>query len=330
MKKVTPKSPFHRSWSAAGLAMLVIIFVPLFANAVNGQSVSDGTPTGNQTAALISALSNLESRVADLATAYQNSRNGSLGTTADQTALADGMPQCLQSCRTALGSCLRSSGTASTSSPTARVSPSLATGATTGLDACRSRANDCINKCRPTPPPVVSCEDRCAVALGGCLLGAGTDATKLKDCRVQNQRCLIAACVGGAPSSATRVPSQICRDQCARDRAICQRAARFDTTALRGCDTTAQICLQQVCLTTDAAAPQTNTLLTPGVVAPSTSPTQGATAGQQVTINCENACTQTFNSCTTNAAGDAGIQQGCNTSYGDCRNQCLTLIGGGM
>src|SRR5262249_7537171 len=150
----------------AGIVLLLVMSVPMFVSAVNGQSI-DSSPLGTQTSVLVSALSALTDQIGSLKTDIQSLRQ-QLPSSAGSSMTGDASMQsastnhaescCLQACRTTMAACLAKQPTGA--------SRLLAVGQ---LDACRGPANDCINRCKPFPNPTVSCEDRCAVSLGACV-----------------------------------------------------------------------------------------------------------------------------------------------------------------
>ncbi|MEO5927272.1 MAG: hypothetical protein ABIO72_01080 [Patescibacteria group bacterium] len=323
------QNPFRKVVAAAGVMLILVMSVPMFADAVYGQAVPS-TPGVDQTSNLISALTSLSSQigllkndVASLRTqlaAGDGQRTGSSASAIDTT-----MADCLESCRNKLSVCLAKQPVSTLANPP--------------LDACRVGANNCMNACRPRPTTTIACEDRCAVALGGCVVQAGDDATKLNDCRIQNRKCVIAACRPHADSAApSRVPVSVCRDQCARDLAICSTAAAYDREELATCNAVAAKCLRDVCtgyevnstasflLNLPPSARGILDLSSPGL---SSSGETNTSPGQQITIDCENACTSRFNSCSAMSGSDATAQSVCNASFGTCRDDCRTAVGGG-
>jgi hypothetical protein len=320
------ENPFRKIITAAGVLLILVMSIPMFADAVYGQAVSDN-PIVDQTSNLISALTTLSNQVgllkSDITTlrtqlAAGNGQAGA-GPVIDST-----MADCLESCRTKLSVCLSRQQTS--------------TLANAPLDACRTSANTCMNACRPRTETTVGCEDRCAVALGACVIQAGSDSNKLTECRTQNRKCVIAACRPRADSGApSRVPVEICRDQCNRDVEICRTAAAFDREELAACNGVAAKCLRDVC--SGYEVPSTAPFLSSlppaalnilGASSGALSPSQTTVStDQQVIIDCENACTMQFGRCSASAGSDGNAQSVCNAAYGTCRDDCRTRVSGG-
>ncbi|MBI4138896.1 hypothetical protein HY479_01975 [Candidatus Uhrbacteria bacterium] len=280
----TPR-PFRQVINAAAIAMLLLVSVPMFAGAVQGQTISE---TGSSIKDLITALTALGKDITGL---REDIRALRAELAAPKPAAAPtqetgaGVPECLQSCRNQLAACLQEQQSLSvqrggispdllriitlpTPAPSAGIAgiptaPATTTAPppTTGLpplDRCRLSANDCLNRCRPKTTTGISCEDRCATALGGCIKEAGTDTTKLQNCRVENSRCLLAACTGKTPDPAAlrRLPLAACREQCVRDQRNCKAAAKYDEAQLKLCDELAERCLNSVCTESPEASPR--------------------------------------------------------------------------
>jgi hypothetical protein len=318
------ENPFRKVIAAAGVLLVLVMSVPMFADAVYGQSVPQNSAV-DQTSNLISALTALSTQIGLLKGDITSLRaQMATGTGAPGVApvVDASMADCLQSCRTKLSACL--------------AKQPISTLANAPLDACRSSANNCMNACHPRTDTAVGCEDRCAVALGACVIQAGSDGTKLADCRTQNRKCVIAACRPGADKAApSRVPADVCKDQCGRDLAICNKAAAFDREELAACAAVSAKCLRDVC--TGYEVPSTSPFLStlpPAAIniisgsvtaspAPSVTPTQTATA------ECENSCTAKYRSCSDEAGSNANVQVACNASYGQCREECRAAVGAG-
>lgn len=255
---LSPDNPFRKAWGIAGVAFILILSVPMFIDAARGQSV-DGSPLGTQTTALISALGSLGTQIDGLkndiaALRTQLASGTSQGVAASTASLGEGIPDCLQTCRARLSACLTNQAP----------SPAAIVAVTTPLDACRNQANDCINRCRPRTTTSISCEDRCAVSLGGCVAGAAGDSSKLDDCRTQNRRCLIAACRPNTDAAAQyRIPLAVCREQCTRDLDICRKGAKLDSKQLQTCEETARSCMNAICTSAYESGPPTLTLPEP-------------------------------------------------------------------
>ncbi|MFH1078090.1 MAG: hypothetical protein V1745_02290 [Patescibacteria group bacterium] len=333
--------PMRAIWSGVAVVLLLVFSVPMFVDAVEGQQVDASSST--QTTALIAALGMLGEQVQALRSEISSLGSSLSGTDTSETgtSLQEGMPECLQACRMTLASCL-SSDTAAARAPlriTTRISATPLIARLVPLDSCRSVANTCISQCRPRTVSAVECQDRCAVALGGCVDAAGTDTTKLADCRRSNQQCLIAACLQISPDQAAldRIPSTKCTDQCGRALRICRSGAAFDQAALDACDASANRCLTILCnapasrpvSSTDTETPSTDGA-TPATGAEGTvaAPTTAA-PGQAITVKCENACTASFLACRERNSSTPELLATCDKSYGNCREACLKAIGGG-
>ncbi|GEM_PF-2658579 len=150
----------------------------------------------------------------------------------------DGRSECLNDCRKALAQCKAKGGSA-TAKPSV-----LAVG---GLDQCLADANSCVTKCNDMPRPPISCQDRCAVALGGCLEYASlsSKANAVESCRTNNRTCLVKACKLKDENS---IPDDACPDQCKRMEAICKGgSASYSKDALALCDKLKGTCQSEVC-----------------------------------------------------------------------------------
>lgn len=315
-------------WSGIAVLLLLMLSVPIFAEAVDGQT-TDTSPLGIQTTALIAALGTLGEQVTSLQGDISSLR-GALSEPSDvgtDTSLADGMSECLQACRATLASCL-SSDTQGSASPLRimRLTPTPLLARLVPLDACRTEANTCMNRCRPRTPTNVACEDRCAVALGACADAAGTDTAKLADCRMSNQQCLLAACLQVAPDQASmdRVPAAKCADQCRRALGICMDGAKFDQAALDACVASSRVCLERLCVTPATRLPTGEAPApSPGRDVPSPTDGQGSTEASA----CETTCTKDFELCREKSAGNPDMLATCDVSYRTCRERCVTDAG---
>lgn len=332
---ISGENPFRKVIAAGGILLVLVMSVPMFADAVYGQSVPSNA-TVDQTSNLISALTMLSSQIGLLKNDVNSLRSqlaaggatrteaGGTGSVIDTT-----MADCLQSCRSKLAVCL-----------TRQASSSAANAP---LDACRSNANNCMNACRPRTETTIGCEDRCAVALGGCVVQAGDSAEKLTECRTKNRECVVAACRPRADRDApSRVPVEICRDQCNRDAAICQKAAAYDREELAVCAAVAQRCLTNVCnsyevrstapftLNISGSAASLLNIASPALGGTSTGSVQTNTApNQQATVACESSCTSMFQGCSAQAGRVESAQATCTSNYGICRDNCRAAVGGG-
>jgi len=319
-------------WSGIAVLLLLVLSIPMFVGAVQGQSV-DTSPLGSQTLSLISAFGQLGQQIDALKTEMQSLQSSltAVQQTTQATTLGAGIPECLYSCRTKLTQCLTVHPTSTSPLAVTHLLPSPLTTQLITLDACRTNANTCMNACKPLAAGTVSCEDKCAVALGGCIQAAGNDVTKLADCRKNDQQCLIAACQKNTPDAASmsRIPTAVCGDQCLRDLSICREGAALDQVQLDACDAAARTCQSVLCnLPTSSASVTSGS--TPGTPVGTTPSQSGSQApGQQITVNCENACTATFLACRQTNASSPNILATCDSGYGDCRNVCLQAIGGG-
>ncbi|MFA6447706.1 MAG: hypothetical protein WCW31_05685 [Patescibacteria group bacterium] len=120
-----------------------------------------------------------------------------------------------------------------------------------GMDPCLSQANECVTKCNYAPRPSVSCEDRCSVALGGCVEQAMSgkfskdQGAALEACRTNNRNCLVKAC---KYTDETKLPSDYCPDQCKRLDEICTAgSAKGNSSALATCDKLKTLCQDKLC-----------------------------------------------------------------------------------
>lgn len=315
------ENPFRKVIAAAGILLILVMSVPMFADAVYGQSVPS-TPGVDQTSNLISALTSLSTQIGLLKDDIGNLRGqlaagGSTRTTAS-AAIDTSMADCLQSCRNRLAICLsQQPATTATNAP---------------LDTCRGTANNCMNNCRPRTETTVGCEDRCAVALGACVVQAGTDSTKLTECRTKNRECVIAACRPRTDKNApSRVPVEICKDQCNRDNAICRKAAAYDREELAACDAITQKCLTDVCngYEVRSTAPFLSNLPKSAIEVvggpPSaflSTPTETPSTNTENT-ECTDTCDKNVRTCTAVAGSDAETLQKCQELDVSCRKNCL-------
>ncbi len=122
-----------------------------------------------------------------------------------------------------------------------------------GMDPCLSHTNECITKCNYAPRPSVSCEDRCSVALGGCVEQAAfgkfsalvNQSAALEVCRKNNRDCLVKACKF---TDETKLPSDYCPDQCKRLDEICTAgSAKNNSSALVACKKLKTMCQDELC-----------------------------------------------------------------------------------
>ncbi|MDF1497271.1 MAG: hypothetical protein P1P90_04375 [Patescibacteria group bacterium] len=122
-----------------------------------------------------------------------------------------------------------------------------------GLHPCLSQSSACITSCNDAPRAPVSCQDRCAVALGGCVESVvapkGTvvadEQAALDVCRMQNVECLINAC---NLSNEAAMPDTYCTDQCRRLNVICSTGStQYDVNAMELCKRMEQTCNQRLC-----------------------------------------------------------------------------------
>ncbi|MFA5935388.1 MAG: hypothetical protein WC787_00820 [Patescibacteria group bacterium] len=306
------ENPFRKVFAAAGVLLMLVLSIPMFSDAVYSQSVPQN-PLGDQTTALIGALTTLGSQIGLLKEDIVKLRtqlSGQTSTTAAAGAgtIDAGMADCLQSCRSRLAVCLTRQpvrGTASVNAP---------------LDACRTSANDCMNRCKPRPVDTVTCEDRCAVALGGCVVQAGSSATKLDECRIQNRKCVVASCRPRTDTGASeRVPSDICRDQCRRDTEICKKAAAYDKDELLACESVGRKCLNEVCANYEAPSLSAGQILSQPI---QQLPLGGSETPVSKTVSCTEDCTTSFGACRNAAGRDTAAVQTCEETLGSCQKTC--------
>lgn len=161
----------------------------------------------------------------------------------------EGRAECLNDCRRDLASCKAKN--------TGETNPADEG----GLDPCLSDANSCISQCNDMPRPPISCQDRCAVALGGCLefaaastasstVGAA-NSSAIDTCRKNNRTCLVKACKLKNEDS---IPADACPDQCKRLEAVCNAgSASYSKEAMALCDKLKTLCQNGVCKNAPAA-----------------------------------------------------------------------------
>ncbi|MFZ6014755.1 MAG: hypothetical protein ACOYUZ_00140 [Patescibacteria group bacterium] len=122
------------------------------------------------------------------------------------------------------------------------------------LHPCLTQANSCITKCNDAPKVPVSCQDRCAVALGGCIesvvapaaVAVGDEGMELMKCMNANSDCLVKAC--NLPDMSA-LPENYCMDQCRRMHLICQTGStQYNTQGLELCDRLEMTCKDRVCV----------------------------------------------------------------------------------
>ncbi len=119
---------------------------------------------------------------------------------------------------------------------------------------CLAKTSACVTACNDTPRSPVSCQDRCAVALGGCVEGViapkstvvEDEETALDGCRTQNRECLLDEC---KISDESAMPDSYCMDQCRRLSVICTTgSAQYDVNAMELCKRIEQTCTQRLCM----------------------------------------------------------------------------------
>jgi predicted lipoprotein with Yx(FWY)xxD motif len=121
------------------------------------------------------------------------------------------------------------------------------------LHPCLAGTSECVTACNDAPRAPVSCQDRCAVALGGCVervvspkaLAVEDEEAALDDCRMKNVECLMNAC--DLPDEAA-MPDSYCADQCRRVHIICSTgSSQYDMNTMELCSRLEQGCKQRLC-----------------------------------------------------------------------------------
>lgn len=322
----------HSYWvEEAGLgvvlaSLIMLIAAPAVVYATDS-ATGDFSGTLNQ---MSQSITDLKNQIATLGSKFDNfsSKLDSLNSRVETLALANkdsnvtapGMAECLSGCRNTAATCL----SARAANPRAGISPIAApTNSDSIKSACLSQSGTCIQSCRPQST-AVSCDTSCAVQLGACVRGAGSDITAIRSCRATNEKCLTTACapqrvaIGSQQVSVTLVlPPGTCQSQCNLEYSICSQGARFDQTSLDECGKARQTCSQVACqgpaqAPAAAVTPSTNNAQTPRNIA------------------CENTCTDSYYRCKQSAGDDQDAIGTCGNTYGTCRNQCLIQSGGGF
>jgi len=188
------------------------------------------------------ALSSLQMKVGELQKALDELMAGEMDM--DERAMAyvsrpdDARADCLNQCRMEQVSCIESYDGEMMEN---------------GLHPCLEDASECITSCNNAPRAPVSCQDRCAVALGGCVqrvvaphsTAVADEQAALDDCRLKNVECLQNAC--RMPDDAS-MPDSYCADQCRRMHIICSTgSSQYDENSMELCTRLKQTCEQRLC-----------------------------------------------------------------------------------
>ncbi len=121
------------------------------------------------------------------------------------------------------------------------------------LHPCLTESNACITSCNDAPRSPISCQDRCAVAMGGCVervvapkqMAVSDEMAVLDECRMKNVECLVNAC---KLTGEQTMPDTYCADQCRRMHVICTTgSSQYDTNTMELCDRLQQTCEQRLC-----------------------------------------------------------------------------------
>jgi len=233
---------------------------------------------------------------------------------ADPVASSPGVAECLDACRKTASACFVPPKTTTSTAAASPMMP-MGTGAADSA-ACLARVESCARSCRPVANNL-SCDTTCAIQLGACVKGAGSDRLVAAACRTSNEGCLRTVCARGltgtgrASQPPTALPSDMCRSQCLRDFTVCRQVNRLSSSALFECAEAKKACEEFACSPLPAAAPK---------VPPA--------AAQNIV--CENDCTRSFLDCRDKAGDNGQALEFCNSGYGSCRNQCLISSGGGF
>lgn len=118
--------------------------------------------------------------------------------------------------------------------------------------SCTAQAEKCIGECE-APKVALTCQDRCAVLLGGCLRGVidpkkivvEDEAGALTSCFTQNLSCLINEC---NLQNQNVLPIDYCADQCDRVLGICSAGeGAYNLDARQNCERGHAVCMRVLC-----------------------------------------------------------------------------------
>ncbi len=311
-KKLQRKLAEDAGLSVVMTALAMIVAAPFYVYAIGDGTTTGALDLGGVSYSLRAIKDDVEvlrGRL-DLVNSKLDSMSSRLETVylsdADPVATSPGVAECLDTCRRSTATCF--------AAPTAARPTTAGLTGTGGVNssACQSRVESCARLCRPTTD-ALACDTTCAIQLGACVKGAGTDGLLAAACKKSNETCLKSLCPRSGRTTAEAVlPPDTCRNQCARDFTVCRQANRLNSSALSECAQSKKACEETACAGASASA----------------SGTVPQAAAENIV--CENDCTRSFLACR-NAAGD-NIQalEFCNSGYGTCRNQCLITSGGGF
>lgn len=221
----SPKNPFAKWLIGLTVLTAVIIGGPV---AIWAKTDTDGKRVNVEVAQLEKMQEQLKALQQTLQSLTGEQTEGAVTCKTDE-----GRAECLNDCRRALAKC-RVAGQGQET--------------TDGLDSCLSRTNTCINLCNEMPRPPIACQDRCAVALGGCLesaVGAKEATESLIVCLQNNKTCLVKACKLKNP---TAIPNDACQDQCKRMDAVCRGGeTSYNKDSIAVCDKLKGLCERNMC-----------------------------------------------------------------------------------
>jgi hypothetical protein len=150
----------------------------------------------------------------------------------------DASADCLNQCRSAQALCLE----------TKKVDNSNGL-----LNICAQKNQDCVLQCDVRTKNSISCQDGCAISLGGCIerviapqkIVLEDEVSMLDVCVRESSTCLQKMC-DFTDDIATQ--NEVCQDQCQRLKNICQSGrAGYDETALDLCERLNKTCEHRVC-----------------------------------------------------------------------------------
>ncbi len=307
-----PVSEHPHSWRSLGgvfaASLAMIVMAPVFVLAVEPESPQsdDGTVVG--------IVRELRKDVAELRAQMRSidAKVEALGSSVADPALSGaGVADCLASCQAQGIACLKSPAAPPTTGLSNLTTTTTPPTVIAKENACRRNVDRCVQSCRPRTNAVVtpSCETSCAVSLDACVRAAGNNVDAAQRCRIANRFCLADRCMRPAPTSlvvgASKVPAGTCVSQCRRAHAMCADRVKFDAQGMAECDAVLKVCEEVACKDDDQPI------------------------GDEITAQCEDACTATFNKCRTTAGKNESALKACDAPYGQCRDACRRQVGGG-